>query len=169
MRMITGVFYAVWLLILVIFQPTLVQSIGILGISPNIPLIFIVMTALFRGKKEGAICGAIFGFVFDVMIGRLIGVSSLLFMYIGILTGIVSERIISDTGVIASVILIFISNLVYATLYYIAYSMMWGDMGIITAVTRVILPECLYTAVFAILLFFPIRKSFSIIRKRNFF
>lgn len=169
MKMITGVFYAVWLLILVIFQPTLVQSIGILGISPNIPLIFIVMTALLRGKKEGAICGAIFGFVFDVMIGRLIGVSSLLFMYIGALAGLVSENILSDTGVIATAILIFVSNLIYASLYYIAYSMLWGDMGIITAVTRVILPESLYTAVFTMLFFFPIRKSFSIISKRNFF
>ncbi len=157
------IFYAVWLFILTIFQPTLIQWIALWGISPNMFLIFVIVTGFLKGKKAGAICGAVFGLVFDLLVGRLIGISGILFMYIGFGVGIVTERFLSSTGSVAAAVLTFGLALLYAVGYYIAYSMSIGDMGLFYAVIRIILPECLYTAILSLVLFLPIRKSFAII------
>lgn len=169
MRVKNIIFYTLWLFVLAIFQPTLIRWIGFWGISPNIFLIFVIATGFLRGKKDGAICGAVFGLVFDLLVGRLIGMSGILFMYIGFGVGIIAERFLSSTGSAAVAVVTFGAALVYSVGYYIAYSMSLGDMGLIRAVIRIILPECLYTALLSLALFIPIRKSFTIISKRNIF
>ena len=169
MRTKETIFYAVWLIILAIFQPTLMQWIGIFGISPNAYLVFVVAAAFLRGKEEAAICGAFFGLMFEFAVGRLIGLSGILFMYIGFATGFAQERFLSNSGAVATAIVTFVMSLMYGIVYYMAYSMVWGDLGFFMALLRVILPECLYTAILSFILFVPIRKSFSLIERRNIF
>lgn len=169
MKAVNIIFYAVWLLLLAIFQPTLIQWIGVFGISPNTFLIFVVAVAFLRGKREAAICGAVFGLAFDLLVGRLVGLSGILFMYIGFGIGAVLENFLSSTGGAAAAIVTFAASLVYTFIYYIAYSMVWGDMSFATALIKVIMPESLYNAVFGFVLFFPIRKSFGVIPKRNIY
>ncbi len=167
MKFLNILFYAIWLVILAVLQPTLIRWLGIFDISPNIFMIFIVAAAFIRGKGAGAVCGLVLGFVLDLMVGRLIGVYALIFMYAGLAAGILCERYISASGSIAAGIVIFAASLICGILYYIAYSMMWGDMGFFRAIYRVILPEALYTGVLGMLVFAPIRKSFRLISKRN--
>lgn len=169
MRVKSIIFYAVWLFVLTIFQPTLIQAISVFGISPNVYLVFIVMTAFLRGKKEGAICGAIFGLIFDLLIGRLVGLSGILFMYLAFAVGVAEERFLNNSEVIMVSVVVFITSLLYGIVYYIAYSMVWGDIGFITAVFRVVLLESIYTTIIGFILFLPIRKSFSLIEKRTMF
>ncbi len=167
MRIKSIIFYAVWLLIFIIFQPTLIGWIGIFGISPNIFLVFVVAAAFLRGKKEGAVCGAVFGLVFDLLAGRMVGLSGIIFMYIGAGIGAATEQFLNSSGAVASAVVSFAASFVYAFVYYIAYSMVFGDMGFLTALVRVILPEAVYTAVLGWVLFVPIRKSFGLIKRRN--
>ena len=167
MKVLNIIFYTVWLLLIAILQPTVMQWIGIFGISPNIFLIFVIATALSCGKKAGAVCGLVFGFTLDMLVGRMIGVNALIFMYMGFFVGILCERFISGTESLTAGVIILAISALCGLLYYIAYSMLWGDIGFFKALFRVILPEALYTAVIGILLFTPIRKSFRLIQKRE--
>ncbi|MEE1050426.1 MAG: rod shape-determining protein MreD [Clostridia bacterium] len=160
------IFYAVWLIVLAILQPTVMQWIGIFGISPNVYLVFIVATAFLRGKEEGAVCGAIFGLMYDFAVGRIIGISGIVFMYIGFAAGYAEERFLSNSGAIASAIVSFAMALFYGIIYYIAYATAWGDIGFFRAVFRIVFLESIYTALLSLALFLPIRKSFSIIPRR---
>ena len=74
-------FYAVWLIVLVIIQPTVIQWISVFGISPDMFLIFVICAASEKGRESGAVCGFVFGLVFDMMIGRMPGVNAILYMY----------------------------------------------------------------------------------------
>lgn len=162
MRLREIIFYAVWLIILVILQPTLMQWIGIFGISPNAYLVFVVAAAFTCGKSTAVWVGAIFGLIYDFTVGRAIGISGLMFMYIGLATGFAEERFLSNSGASATAVVTFIMSFVYGIVYYIAYATVWGDMGFWYALGRVILPECLYTAVLGFVIINPIRKSFTL-------
>ena len=160
------IFYAVWLLVLTILQPTVMQWIEIWGISPNAYLVFVIITAFLRGKEEGAVCGAIFGLIFDFAVGRLIGISGIVFMYIGFAAGYAEERFLSNSGAVASAIVTFALALFYGIVYYIAYNATWGDIGFLRGIFRIVVLESLYTGLLSFVLYVPIKKSFSLISRR---
>ena len=166
MRKSEIIFYTVWLLILTILQPTVMQWIGVWGISPNAYLVFIVIAAFLRSKKEGAVCGAVFGLIFDFAVGRLIGISGIVFMYIGFAAGYAEERFLSNSGAVASAVVTFVLAFFYGIIYYIAYTAVWGDIGFFRAIFRVVMIESLYTGLLSFALYVPIRKSFSLIPGR---
>lgn len=167
MKILNIIFYAVWLLIAALLQPTVMRWIGIFGTSPNIFLIFVIATALIRGKEAGAVCGLIFGLALDMLVGRMIGVNALIFLYAGFFAGILCERFISGSGVVTAAVITLSASVLCGVTYYIAYSMIWGDIGFWRALFRVILPESLYTGVISLILFAPMRKSFQLIQKRD--
>ena len=167
MKILNIIFYAVWLLIAALLQPTVMRWIEIFGTSPNIFLIFVIAAALICGKKAGAVCGLVFGLTLDMLVGRMIGVNALIFLYAGFFVGILCERFISGPGSLTAAVIIFAMSLLGGIVYYIAYSMVWGDIGFWGALFRVVLPEALYTGVLGLLLFVPIRKSFRLIQKRE--
>ena len=169
MRIKSIIFYAIWLLIFIILQPTLFEWIGVFGISPNVFLVFVVLTALLRGKRAGAVCGAVFGLVFDLLTGRMVGFSGIIFMYIGAGIGMAAEQFLNSSGASVSAVVLFVASFVYTFVYYIAYSMMFGDMGFLTALLRVILPEAVYNSLLGWVMFVPIRKSFGKIKRRNIY
>lgn len=161
------IFYLIWLIVLVVFQPTLFQGIRIFGVSPDMFLVFAVCTGLFRGKGEGAVVGCIFGFVFDLLVGKSIGISAIIYMYTGFVSGVIRERFTSDRITVAAPVL-FITALISGIIYYVAYNISWKDLGFGIALIRTILPKTLYTAIMGTALFIPIRKSFKIIEDKMF-
>ncbi len=161
------IFYLVWLIVLVIFQPTLIQGISILGVSPDMFLIFVVCTGLLRGRGEGAVIGFIFGLIFDLLVGEFIGISAILYMYIGLSAGIIMERFVSDR-VFVGALVIASGAFIYGVIYYIAYYIGFKDLGFGTALLRTILPKTLYTGIAGLLLFAPVRKSFKLIEDKMF-
>ncbi len=161
-------FYTVWILLIAVLQPTLFRGIDIIGISPNSFLVFVAAAAFLRGKSEGAVCGAICGLVFDLLAGRMIGVSVLIYMYAGFGVGLVRERYLSGAGSITVAIVTLAASVVCGIVYYIAYSMVAGDIGFFTALIRIVLPEALYTALLGLVLFIPVQKSFTLIEGRKF-
>lgn len=161
------IFYAVWIILIAVLQPTLFSALKIFGIAPDIFLVFVVATAFLRGKTEGAVCGAVCGLVFDFLAGRLIGVNALIFMYAGFCVGMIKERYISGAGAITVGVITAIVSLVCSFVYYIAYSMVSGDIGFFAALIRIILPGAIYTAIAGVVLFIPIEKSFKLIENRR--
>ena len=55
----------------------------IMGVQPNLFIIFVLFIGLFAGKKIGVILGILFGFYIDLIIGRQIGISGIMFGLIG--------------------------------------------------------------------------------------
>lgn len=160
------VFYLLWFIVLTLFQPTVVQWIEVLGVTPDFFLIFVISVALFKDKNEAFVCGLVFGFVFDMLVGRTIGVSALIYMYAGFITGTVKERIMSD-GVIVYATIMFITALLCQSMYYVGYRIAWGDLNFGTAFIGTVLPKSVYTAVASIILYRPISKCFGLIGKRG--
>ena len=167
MKVRNTVFYAVWLIVLALLQPTLIQWIRIFGCSPDMFLIFVVCTGLIMGKQHAAVIGFIFGLVFDFNVGRMIGLSAALYMLLGYGIGMVKEKFVSESRIVC-VFITAISCILYSVFYYIGYSVAWGELGFFTALFRIIFPKAIYSALVVLILYSPIKKSFLIINKRKY-
>lgn len=169
MKKFTILFYLVWLLIIAVFQPTVVSWIRIFGVSPDLFLIFVICAAMLRGMWDGAICGFVFGLTLDMIIGRMIGMNAILYMYVGLATGMLNERYISSDSATTDAVFVFANALLCGILYFAAYKMVWGNLRFVTAFIKTILPKAVYSAAAAFVLFIPMRKSFGLIKVKRLF
>lgn len=158
------VFYLIWLILLSVLQPTLARGIEIFGIAPDLFLCFVILVGFFRGKMEGAYCGVGLGLVYDILIGRMIGVSCLIFLYVGFGAGVLSERFFSSRKRMASMIMAFVATLVYGVVYYIARLIIHGDINFVSAFFRISLIEAIYNCVVCLLLSFPVVTTMKALR-----
>ena len=150
-------FYAVWLIVLVIIQPTVIQWISVFGISPE------------KGRESGAVCGFVFGLVFDMMIGRMPGINAILYMYTGFAAGMLRESVIQSESRISSMVFVFAAAFACQTVYLFAYSMAYGSPGLLNGLCRTVIPKAVYTAVLAGIFGGVMKRSFKLISERSLF
>lgn len=165
----TAIFYAVWLVILIIIQPTVVQWISVFGISPDMFIVFVICAALLRGKTHGAVCGFVFGMVLDFMTGRMIGITAVLFMYAGFAAGVLKENFISSESRLGTAAFVFAASFVCSAVYMAAYSAAYGSPGLLRGVCGTVLPKALCSAAAAFIFSPLIRRSFGLIAERSMF
>lgn len=159
-------FYLLWFVVLVVIWPAVAPGLRIFGVTPDLFLVFTVSVALLRCKEEAFVCGLVFGLAFDMLAGRMVGVSALIYMYVGLAVGIVRERLMSD-GIIVHTVTMFVSTILCQILYYTAYYIAWGDLGLGKAFVEIVLPKALYTAATSFVLYYPISKCFGLIEDRG--
>lgn len=157
-------FYVLWAILLMVFQPTLARGIEIWGIAPNLFLCFVVMIGFFRGTVEGAVCGVIFGLVYDLLIGRMIGVNALIYLYLGLGAGVLGTQFFSGEKRLVTCLGTMVGTLLAGLVYELALKAVGADMGLFTAIFRISLPEAVYNGVAGFLLSFPVRWSMKLMR-----
>lgn len=158
------IFYVVWLFLLTILQPTFARGIEIWGIAPNLFLCFVVLAGFLRGKMEGAICGCVFGLMYDILIGRMIGVNSLIYLYIGFGAGILSEHFFGGGKRVTAAIATLVATILSAIIYYLARLVIHGDIGFLVACFRISFPEAIYNLVACFLLSYPVMGLMKLMR-----
>ncbi|MBR5152176.1 MAG: rod shape-determining protein MreD [Clostridia bacterium] len=159
--------YGLWLVLLTLLQPTLICELTLFGIHPNLFLCFVVIAGYYRGPLEGGIAGALFGLVYDLLIGRLMGVDALLYLYLGVMAGILGTRFFSGGKRLAICATAGAGTLLCAVVYYLVRMTVWGDISFVTAVFRIGLIEALYQLPVAFLLSFVIAKTMKWMRLRQ--
>lgn len=159
-------FYAVWGILLMAFQPTLVQKIAVFDVAPNTFLIFVVIAGYLRGRKEGAAAGLIFGLLYDMLIGKMMGVNALLYMYIGFGAGILSEKFFGSGNVWMIAATVSVATLISGMIYLAVLKMVYGSPSFYTGFVKVIPPEILYNGIVSVLMYFPVRAMSRKIKKR---
>ena len=157
-------FYLIWLMLLTVLQSTVARGIDIWGIAPNLFLSFVVLAGFSRGRMEGAICGAVFGLVYDILIGRMIGVNSLCYLYLGFAAGVLSERFFSGQKRVAAVLASVVGTILSALVYYFARLAVHGDIGFLMAIFRIGIPEAIYNGCICFLLSFPVAGLMKLMR-----
>jgi rod shape-determining protein MreD len=109
------VYFALAVGVLIFFQSSsLFRVLEFRGVSPDILLAFICVSAFFLGPVPGEIMGFVAGFVVDILAGGLLGLSAFTYTLLGFGAGIAGQKVYS-TSVLVPVILLFVTTLVKAS------------------------------------------------------
>jgi len=145
-------FYTICIILFLLLQSTLLDYIRIYNVIPNLLVVFTILTALLKGNIEGGAVGFSAGFVLDVMSGKLLGLYTLLGMYLGIAVGSVNKRLYRE-NLLVVVSFTFVFSTVYELAVYILNTIMSGNMDLYFPLMRIILPEATYNSLASVFIY----------------
>lgn len=91
-----AVIYILLFIVSIILQSTLFHYLDIAGTKPDLLLVIIVLLAILRGEKSGALIGFVYGFLEDLIIGNYFGMQALIKMTTGFIVGKLHGKIFQD-------------------------------------------------------------------------
>ncbi len=89
--------YGGLVLVSLVLQSTLLASVTIFGVKPDLLLILVVIYAMYNGPVFGAKFGFVVGLVLDLTVGQMIGLQAFSKMLIGIGVGLSVEKLFRDS------------------------------------------------------------------------
>lgn len=142
--------------ILIVFafllQSTLFSQFTLGGIVPNVMIVIIASIGFLQGSKAGMWFGFIFGLITDIFFGNLIGLYACLYMFVGYLNG-AGEKYLFSHDIKLPLLLIMITDFCYSNICYILFFLLKGRFDYWFYLKSIILPELIYTTVFACLIY----------------
>lgn len=137
---------ALMILISFLLQSTVFKALAIGSISPNLLVVLTSSFGFMRGKKEGLWVGFFCGLLEDIFYGRLLGMHAVMYMYIGYVNGYFN-RIFYGEDIKLPIFLISVSELAYGLGTYAVMFLMRSRFAFFYYLTRIILPELVYTVI----------------------
>lgn len=125
----------------------------IYGAEPLLLIPAVIVIATFDGETTGAVSGMIAGLIWDTNSGKVFGFYTLFLLAIGIFAGLLVQYLFRNT-VLSAVILTLIFTFLLEFLAWFFFYNLFGDMKILNALLKIILPATLYTTVFAFPLYY---------------
>lgn len=160
---------ALLIVICFVLQSTLFRSLSFGGIGPNLLIVLTASLGFMRGRKTGIVVGFFCGILVDIFFGEVLGFHALIYMYIGFFNGLF-KKIFYPEDIKLPLILITVSDFLYAFLIYLLLFLLRGRFQIGYYFTNIIFPEIVYTIVITIFLY-PIililERRFSEMEKRS--
>lgn len=152
---------ALEILICFLLQTIVFRHLSIGGITPNILIILTVGTAYMKGQVSGLYMGLLCGLLTDLMGNGPLGLYGMVYMFIGYISGISYKIYYSDDNVMP-VFLIGLSNLASGFMIYVFEFLLRSRLNLFFYAKRIIIPEALYTALVAIVLY----KLLNLVQKK---
>ena len=150
------VLHAVFLVLFSIIQPTWMECIEVLGIKPNLFLIYTIIISCLCDKKEGAIVSFIFGFILDFLIGTHLGLNAVLMLILSFVVCDFCKRYIRDNTLFTTMIIVLIATFLYEFVYYIVAFL--GELHLLDAILKVLIPESIYCSLISIPIYYIVPK-----------
>ena len=125
----------------------------IAGIKPNMFIIFVIFISLYTNKKYIIILG---GILFDLLVSNIIGLTSILFILIGIGTSYL-EKYLSKDSKLTIILILMGATILYETLNYILQALRFGSVIEMYEFLKRCLIEVVYNTILTIIIY-PIWK-----------
>ena len=143
---------ALMILISFLLQSTVFKALAIGSISPNLLVVLTSSFGFMRGKKEGLWVGFFCGLLEDIFYGRLLVMHAVMYMYIGYVNGYFN-RIFYGEDIKLPIFLISVSELAYGLGTYAVMFLMRSRFAFFYYLTRIILPELVYTVILTLVFY----------------
>ncbi|MEN8906478.1 MAG: rod shape-determining protein MreD [Clostridiales bacterium] len=158
--------YCVCLFIIMIIQSTILDSLALYNVKPNLVLVFIISVSLVRGGVEGAYVGFFAGLIQDFITGKVIGFYALIGMYVGLLVGIFNKRLYRENFLVI-IFFTFTATIVYELCVFFFGIYLQGGDGFLYGFVKIILPETLYNIIVSVFMYVFIMKLSEIFNEQD--
>lgn len=139
-------------LIIYFLQANFFSWFTIAGIKPNLFVILTLFITLFTGIKLGITCGATFGIFLDIVIGKNLGIYTIMLVFIAILGGYFDKNFSKDSR-ITLMLMVMASTLIYEVGCYILSIIMLNINVEILQFIKIIVIEVIYNTIITIILY----------------
>ena len=150
--MIRKIAMGIMIFLTVILQCVLFQVFEIASIKPNLLLILTVSYGLMRGRMSGLLTGFFSGLAVDILFPGQVGLHALIYMWLGYLSGYL-YRIFYDDDIKTPLLLVTAADFVYGIYMYVVTFLIRGRLHFSYYLTRIIIPEVLYTIIITIFVY----------------
>lgn len=163
---VRGIIYTIGIIISFLLQTSVFEFLKLADTTPNVMLIFVVCIAMMRGRKEAVPIGFFCGLLIDIFYGNVLGQYALLYIVIGYINGFIHKIYYEDDFILPFAVLA-INALVYDLLIYFFFFLLRGRLGFWYFLGKLIIPEALYTAIVAILVYWVLLLILSKLDERE--
>ncbi|MBQ8816818.1 MAG: rod shape-determining protein MreD [Lachnospiraceae bacterium] len=151
---------SVLVMLIFILQNTVFAALSFNGVKPNLLLIVTVFFGFAVSTNNGMLTGFFCGLLCDIFFGSYIGVYSFLFMLLGGFGGVMARFFYQD-DIVFPYVTVALSDGLFGLACYVFMFLLRGRFDFVTYVSRVILPEILYTLILSLLLI-PLLHKFNL-------
>lgn len=133
-------------------ETSILPSIAILDIMPNLMIIVTASYGFMFGDRAGILIGCISGLLCDIFFGPLIGFQAVVYALIGYLCG-KFEKILYVEDLAFPLTLIAAADLIYGFLSYVFLFLMQNRLFLQEFFLQQVIPEMVYTLLAAVILY----------------
>jgi len=153
------------IVITLVIQLTLVNSVTILGLKPDLIMVVVVVFSLMKGEKEGAISGFASGLLQDIFSTGLLGINALAKTVIGFICGILKEKIFHEHILFMIPVITFIASFIQSIIMSLLLRAFGIEYNLAWSLKQIALPEALYSSLLSPFVFLAINKLFQMIKE----
>ena len=147
-----AIFYGFLIAAAFLVQTTLFASGSIVSASPDLLLIVTVSCAILHGRVPGMAAGFFAGLAADLFQGRMVGFYALLFVLTGYFAGRLYKVYFENNASVPAIVVL-AADLVCGFVTYVVKFFLRGRIHLGGYLIRVMIPEAVVTAVFALIVY----------------
>lgn len=151
-RFLTTVILLVLIVICFLFQTTVFKWLALANVVPNLLIILTVSVGYMRGRTDALFTGLLCGLAIDCMYGDVMGLTALIYMVTGYISGYANLIYVTDDYTMP-IFVIGIGDLIYSILFYVFNFLLRARLNFLYYLRHIILPELVYTVVVALVLY----------------
>jgi rod shape-determining protein MreD len=153
------------IVVALLIQLTLINSITILGLKPDLIMVVVVVFSLLKGEKEGTISGFSSGLLQDIFSTGLLGINALAKTVIGFTCGIFKEKIFHEHILFLIPVITFIASIMQSILIFLLLRAFGIEYNLSWSLKQLALPEALYSSLLSPFIFLAINKLFQLMER----
>lgn len=143
-----------------LLQSTLLSQFPLGGTVPNLMVVILACAGFLLGNRHGMWVGFAFGIITDVMFNQIIGFYGILYMFVGYINGVLGKNLFPH-DIKLPLFLIVLSDFAYTNVCFILLFVLRGNFNYLYYFKGVVMPELIYTTVFACIIFPFVQSIFK--------
>ena len=153
------------IVVALLIQLTLINSITILGVKPDLIMVVVVVFSLLKGEKEGTISGFASGLLQDIFSTGLLGINALAKTVIGFICGILKEKIFHEHILFLIPVITFIASIMQSILIFLLLRAFGIEYNLAWSLKQLALPEALYSSLLSPFMFLGMNNRLPLIKE----
>lgn len=164
-KFLIGIFMYIFFIFLYFLQSNFFSWFTIAGISPNIFIIFILFLGLFTDNKFSIVIAVLTGVTLDLVLGRALGITGLLYGLIAIIAGYFDKNF-SKENKFTLVIMVIAITLAYEVCNYFLNALILELLVELVPFIKILAIEVLYNIILTLILYQIILKLGMILERQ---
>ena len=151
-KVIINIILIVTFIVIYLLQANFFTWFKIVGVMPNLFVVFILFIGLYAHRVMGVTYGILFGLLLDLFISKKVGIMAIMLGIIGIL-GTMLDKNFSKDNRITIIIMVAISTAICEIGAYILGIFIYGTSVEVVRFIEVLLIECVYNILLTVALY----------------